>query len=192
MILLLDQDEVLCDFVGAACRIHGSSRERMEQFRRNHEWDISYALGRATEKDLSQDKFWLPIHEAGIEFWENLEPLPWFSDVIGWAENNFDEWYVVSAPSRETSSYTGKVLWLKRQFGYRFDRFFLTPHKEMLAFPSRLLLDDRQDNLKKFKAHGGKCLLFPTLGGRLYEHAHDPMKILLQSKYTRGTYEDNG
>lgn len=183
MILLLDMDEVLVDFVGGACKVHGVCRSHMEHYRVSGTWDITDALGRAKTagmSGLSNTQFWNPIHDAGVEFWENLEKLPWFEDVISWAESRFSEWYVVSAPSKETNSYTGKVNWLKRELGRDFDRLFITPHKELLAARDRLLLDDRMSNLDSFKQQGGEAMLFPTRGGPLYSLSHDPMSYLNQ------------
>ena len=181
MILLLDLDEVVVDFVGGACKVHGITRQQMEHYREPGEWTITKPLGLAKTAGwcgLTQDEFWQPIHDAGVEFWEGLDKLPWFNDVLRWADDNFDQWFFVSSPSRETNSYTGKVNWLKREFGSDFDRFFLTPHKELLARRDRVLLDDRDDNLKNFSKWGGKCILFPTKGGRLHAFADDPMQKL--------------
>lgn len=164
-------DEVLVDFITAACEAHGITREQMEHYRAPGTWSIQTALGHALTagaEGLTDNEFWSPIHHRGVGFWEHLNKLPWYDEVIAWAENNFNEWYIVSAPSKESCSYTGKVNWLKREFGNRFDKFFLTPHKEMLAAPDRLLVDDRKMNLFKFMSRGGEGLLFPTKGGPLY------------------------
>lgn len=175
MIVLIDMDEVLVDFIGGACRIHGVAREAMETARKD--WDICEPLGHVKRgRGLSLDEFWEPIHAGGVEFWERLDKLPWFEEVIGWAENEFSNWFIISAPSKETNSYTGKVKWLKREFGRDFDRFFLTPHKEMLTCGENcILLDDKPDNIDKFVNHGGYGILFPSPGNRLREFADRPM-----------------
>jgi len=183
MILLLDLDEVLCDFIGGACKVHKITREQMEFHRVPGCWDISDAMGRAKTAGMSgfsQNQFWNPIHNAGIGFWWHLEELPWFDEVIQWADTKFESWYIVTSPSNETNSYTGKVNWLKRKFGVKFDRFFITPHKELLAQPGRLLLDDRLVNCEQFKRHGGEAILFPTRGGPLHMLKDDPISYLQQ------------
>jgi len=178
MILLLDMDEVLVDFDSGACEAHGITSQQMNHYRHPGQWSLIEPIGRAKTAGMSAltlDEFWQPIHDAGAGFWENLNKLPWYDEVVGWAEINFEEWYIVSSPSRETCSYTGKVNWLKREFGSQFDRFFLTPYKELLATPNRILLDDREDNISEFEKHGGQGMLFPTRGGRLHQWADSPM-----------------
>ena len=135
--IFLDLDEVLADFVGSALKIHGISREELETHREPGRWDITKPLG------LSDDEFWEPIHAAGSGFWSGLDPLPWADELVGLVEETGVPWHVVTSPSRCPTCYDGKVRWLKDFFGADFDRFIISPHKEIYAGPGRVILDDR-------------------------------------------------
>lgn len=184
MIILLDMDEVLVDFVTAACEIHGILRQKMEEYRKPGHWSIVEPLAAALGHELSLDDFWSKIHEAGEDFWTNLKPTPWAADVVSLVEKFSTEWHIVSAPSQETHSYTGKVRWLKNYFGNDFDHFILSPHKYLTAGPDRLLIDDRKANLKKFmydehnRPTGGKGVIFPSKGNECHPWADDPLPLL--------------
>lgn len=162
-------DEVLADFIGAACVVHGFSVEELTLKRTPGTWDITEALG------VSVTKFWKQINKGGKAFWSEIAPLPWKNDVMELVESMTTDWHIVSSPSYSISSYTGKVNWLKKQFGHDFTRFALTPHKEIFANPNTILIDDREENLEKFRAHGGLGVVFPSLGNSLHELRQDPV-----------------
>lgn len=177
-------DNVLVDFDRGAAAAHGVSIEAVNAERFAlfpGQWDllgpIGYAkgLGRA----LTIYEFWEPIHERGEAFWTDLLPLFWngsardmptlLTDVLGLP------FHVVSAPSRLACSYSGKVKWLKDYFGQTFDRFAITPHKELFARDNTVLIDDREENCEKFTKAGGLAILFPSLGNALYHYADNPL-----------------
>lgn len=183
--VLIDMDEVLVDFVGGACRIHGTSRERMEAERNAGSlgiWDISSPLGYATGlgRAMTLSEFWKPIHDAGETFWRDLQPTPWLGQLVDIVETAFgpESWHVISAPSRLTESYTGKVRWLKSYFGPGFDRFAITPHKHLFARDNRVLVDDRESNCDAFSREGGQSILFPSRGGPLWAYADNPLSFV--------------
>ena len=178
MIALLDIDGVLVDFESAALQVHGVNDAKKFRTlpRQLGVWDMTVGL------DISMDEFWKPIDEAGAEFWEGLEKYSHFDTVLNFVHNEFTSWYLCSAPSRCPTSYTGKVNWIQKEFGRDFDRFFLTPHKEMLANPGRCLIDDRFINVQNFSAHGGHALLFPSLANNLHKFADDPISCLKSQK----------
>lgn len=171
--LLLDMDEVLVDFVGGACRVHGTTREEIESFWPEGHWSVVEPIGASKGIVLTEDRFWETIHKAGRDFWINLEPLPWLSELLKLV--NGRSWYIVSAPSRCPSSYDGKVQWLKNYFGARFDRFIISPHKYLLAKPGVMLVDDREKNVDEFIRHGGIGAVFPARSNSRYEWASNPL-----------------
>jgi 5'(3')-deoxyribonucleotidase len=176
--LLVDMDEVLSDFIGGACRLLGVDKEAVQNERRPGEWSIVRPLAVVLRRPaFSQTQLWRSINNKGIEFWETLEPLPWFEDVVDLVKSFTDDWHVVTAPSKSDTSYTGKVRWLKRYFGDSFDRFIITPHKEVYARPNSILIDDREENIVKFcdpncerlPCSRGQGIIFPSKGN--YRHA---------------------
>lgn len=170
-VLYVDMDDVMADFVGAACLAHGMTREKMETRRKPGCWDIKKALGANTLKE-----FWEPINATGSEFWYNLEPLPWFGELVELLVWLQIEWYILSTPGNCPSSYVGKVMWIEKYFGEEFVNYILTPHKHLLAH-NAFLVDDRPDNINKFIEHGGRGMIFPTLGGPplVHDYVHDPV-----------------
>jgi len=170
--ILLDMDEVITDFTGGACRVHGWTRQELEAERSPGEWDITKPMG------ITQDEFWAPINAAGSDFWFGLQPLPWIYDVLHMMDSLTDKWFILSSPAWGSASYIGKVLWLKRFFGHKFDRFCITPHKYLLAKEGALLIDDSPHNVETFRSAGGRALLFPSRGNDLYRWADDPVPAL--------------
>jgi len=176
--ILIDMDQVLVDFTGGVCRMYGICAERLDYHRETkREWEILKPLeatlrenGKiAHHKPYGLNQFWADIHAEGQNFWTSLEPLPHFTELLDLVTNHpiTEEWHVASSPSRESSSYSGKVAWLKSKLGNDFDRFVLTPHKHLFAGAGRLLIDDRPSNLTKFCDKGGIGILFPSEGSVL-------------------------
>jgi 5'(3')-deoxyribonucleotidase len=164
--IFIDLDEVLADFIGAACRVHGINRGLMDSCRT--QWSIIPAIRR----DMTIDQFWDPISQLGKQFWIDLEPLPWISELMNLIGKYKCSWHVLSAPSSHCEeSYDGKRKWLQNHFGKNFDRFLLTPHKHLVSKPGTLLIDDRPDNVQRFYYNelgtcmtGGQGIIFPTTG----------------------------
>lgn len=177
MRILLDMDEIITDFVGAALRVHGWTRE---QFYAKHPigtWDMETTLG------VSNTKFWKPIHEAGEEFWLNLVLLPFSAEMMYLARKIDPKWYIVTSPSSCPTSYSGKVKWLRENFSSTFKSFVITEHKHLLANPSTILIDDREKNCEAFVAHGGHAIIFPTLHNSKHKFAYDPVTYVKETFY---------
>jgi len=159
MRILVDLDDVLVDFVGAAVKLHKRSMAELNEKRIPGTWDISKPLG------LSPTEFWYPInHVAGSSFWSNLEKLPWYNELLEAVKAKTNDWYIVTTPSLHLSSYAGKLAWFVSTFGSSFNQYVLTQHKHLLANEQTILIDDSDRNIKKFCDAGGIGLLFPTAG----------------------------
>jgi 5'(3')-deoxyribonucleotidase len=172
MIVYVDLDEVIADFVGAALRLHGWE---LEEFLRLHtlgEWGMAPTMG------ISNNQFWRPINLMGERFWKNLDTLPWAHNVVDTLKELEVEWYVVTTPSNDPGSYSGKVHWIQGFFGSNFDNFFLTKHKSKLANPDSVLIDDKPGNVSSFTEAGGQGILFPTWGNCLHELRADPVSYV--------------
>lgn len=178
--ILLDLDDVLCDFIGTAASLWGVKRKKLERYWTPGDWSMVSALGKARYGDskpegISDEEFWRMIHSYGSRFWENLPLLPWMWKLIQLVEQYTLDWHIISAPSRCSTSYTGKVRWIKRWLGEDFDRFALTPHKHIFACPNVVLIDDRESNVEHFIQHGGKGVIFPRYNNRLHAQREDPL-----------------
>lgn len=174
--IILDVDEVLADFTNAACKIHGIQRAALEDYRLPGVWEINETVCKlANSSSLTKEDFWPPIDRAGDEFWAKLELLPWADELLELVTAYTDDWHLVTSPSLNSSSYNGKVRWIQKHFGSHFDRFSIHPHKHLYANQNTVLIDDRQETVEKFIAHGGRGLVFPSTGNSLHSLSADPV-----------------
>lgn len=167
MRILLDLDEVLCDFVGAACRVHGLPAGFDP--RSNGEYSLEQQWG------ITSEQFWGPINAKGVEFWEGLEPKPWNDSLLKLVQDFTDDWAIVSNPMNSPYAAQGKLMWLQKHLGTQADRYCLTPHKYLLANPNSILIDDCEANIQAFNTAGGRAILFPSQGNSLYSICKDPI-----------------
>lgn len=172
MRILIDMDECLVDFVAGAARLWGLSTQELDAKRTPGVWDITGPLG------VTYEEFWAKIHEGGTDFWERLDSLPWFWNMIKLVEKYTKDWHIISSPSEEECSYTGKVRWLKRVMGRSFSNFALTPHKQIFANNFTVLIDDREENCLKFREAGGYAIVFPNIGNSLYNKRANPLSYV--------------
>jgi cytidyltransferase-like protein len=101
--------------------------------------------------------FWQPITDAGANFWINLD---WMSD--GEKLWKYIKKYtptILSAPSREKSSRVGKEIWVRTNIPGTELILKYASEKQELAEPNAILIDDREDNIKQWKAAGGIGIL---------------------------------
>ena len=97
--------------------------------------------------------FWQPISDAGEDFWINLE----------WMKDGKQLWdYIkpynpklLSAPSREQSSRTGKEKWVAEHLPNVPLLLKAAEQKQLYASPKSILIDDRADNIKRWNEAGG-------------------------------------
>jgi 5'(3')-deoxyribonucleotidase len=187
MIIFLDIDEVLVDFVNPAIEAHGLDHDKVYDLWSMDEWSLHKNLG------MPDSKFWQPIIEAGPEFWENLPEKPWIDEMLYLVSSKvaatYDECYLVSSPNKCVTSYTGKVRWIRKRFGGGFDKFILTPHKHLLAAEDRLLIDDNPYNCERFIKQGGQAILFPFWGNRNRKYLEDPIGFVKRQLHAKTRVE---
>lgn len=183
--IYLDMDEVLVDFIGGYIKMMGLDYQQVMSHHKRGEWAIMDTLTRAMKlpKPMSVEQFWAPI-DGDCQFWEKLEPLPWCDRLWKEVHKLTQDVHIISSPSHCDSSYTGKVRWLKRKFGRDFTRFMLTPHKEILAKPNSILIDDRESNCNKFCKAGGRSVIFPRYCNGIGEVA-DPVEYVMDELRTQ-------
>lgn len=162
-IIFFDMDGVLTDFYGSVMEAFGRQKNR-----RFHpfpqKWNIWEHLG-CTEK-----QFWDACR--GTDFWANLDwcngghqLLLAAEEVVG-AENI----YLLTSPSRDPGSYAGKYLWVEKHLPNYLSRLILTGKKFLLAKDDRILVDDSDDNCRKFIEAGGLACLVPQPWNAAHEH----------------------
>lgn len=186
--ILLDMDELLSDFVGGACGLYGKTKEDVYRYWTPGRWEMDEPLSRATGEPVTIDSFWRKIDETP-GFWHYLPELPWMMELIHVVEvfeTKYDlkRWNVVTSPGKDPGCYLGKATWLKKKFGRDFDRFAITPHKELFAQPGVILIDDRESNIENFIKNGGQGILSPAHHNRLHEKKSNPVRFIVDSLYS--------
>ncbi|MCK9568818.1 hypothetical protein M0R72_07755 [Candidatus Pacearchaeota archaeon] len=167
--VLLDMDEVITDFVGAALREHGWTRHRLEKVWTPGTWSIVEPM------EMTQQQFWAPIKAAGTDFWAYMNPTPWAEKILG-LMSKYD-WMIVTSPSKCAAAGTGKIRWIKQQLGEDFEDYVITPCKSRLARPDYVLIDDREETVKNFVKAGGRGIVFPSRHNFLHE-CSDPVQYV--------------
>jgi 5'(3')-deoxyribonucleotidase len=184
--ILLDMDEVLTDFVGAACELWGASYGEVLPHWPPAQWDMVSPVDAAIRSkgirdpespELTFEEFWKPINENEA-FWAGMRKTPWCDAVITLVRMFCDDVHVISAPSLCISSHTGKIKWLRRMFGQDFSNFALTPYKELFVSEGVVLIDDRDLNCERFRKHGGTSIVFPTHHNRMHSFKTDPVQYV--------------
>ena len=148
--IYFDMDGVLARFVCGSLKAHGKSLPIMETT-----WDFFSQVG------LSASEFWEPLRN--VEFWANLERH----------DDGFQLWQMVSLRYEVDSigfltspgcpqSVDGKKEWLSKHLAPEWaKRAIFAERRELCAAPCKLLIDDHEPNIVKFKQHGGKGVLVP-------------------------------
>lgn len=151
--ILLDMDGVLCDFLGATLRLFDAD-DRLASWPAGT-WDVEPVLG------ITTAELWGRIDEQGMGFWAELPEYPWAAELVA-ALERIDDVVISTAPSRSHHSAAGKMIWLDRHFGGRFrGRYMMGSRKELMARPEVCLVDDRDENVRKFRKAGGAAVLVP-------------------------------
>jgi hypothetical protein len=144
----IDLDGVLVDFVSGVLAAHGARLPPREIC-----WDFNTQLG------LTAGEFWAP---CGKDFWESLSWTHEGPALLEAVEKVFgDNVVVLTSPCKTAGAVEGKVEWIRRNMPKYARRYFVGPPKHLLAGAGKLLIDDHDDNAKKFAAHGGRVVLVP-------------------------------
>jgi hypothetical protein len=145
--IFLDLDGVLADFVGGARKRHRCDAPVTR-------WDF---FG---DWNLTPEQFWMPLADA--EFWAGLDKTPECDAVVRLAEQHFgDRVAILSSPAKTPGCDDGKRAWVAKHLPGYVDRTFLGTAKHLVAHTRAVLLDDSDDNCRRFADAGGQYLLMP-------------------------------
>lgn len=159
-IIFLDMDGVLVDWDAAVYALYGQ-KPPARSVRRP--WDTEKVIG-TTSADM-----WARINANGPDWWEFLDPYPWFAELHDELKAMGPELVILTAPCDGGNSSAGKVRWLNRHLGRGTYRLVMTKHKDLLAAPGRVLVDDGDHNADAFDAAGGHTVLLPQPWNRAPE-----------------------
>ena len=107
--------------------------------------------------DTPKEEFWEPITKAGAAFWIKLKWMPDGKQLWDYIKPFNPD--LLSAPSCEESSKIGKRIWVKRQLPGVKLILRQADRKQEFATPNSILIDDRADNIQRWKDAGGIGIL---------------------------------
>lgn len=148
--LFFDLDGVLSDFVRGALKFHG--REDVHPSR--VEWGIEAQLG------MRPAEFWAPL---GYGFWSSLEPYPDGMALLAAAEKlvSPERIALLTSPCDTAGCVDGKRDWVARHLPAYTRRLFVGSAKHLFAAPTKLLIDDNDENCRRFESAGGRTVQPP-------------------------------
>jgi hypothetical protein len=143
-ILLLDIDGVLADFNQSANDFHKFNIDRSKMT-----WSFWKQF------NMTDGDFWSPLDE---NFWANLPPTKELSEIISLVERFFGEYvYLCSSPCLTPGCATGKARWVEKHLPKYSRKLLLVSDKHLFAKYGRVLIDDNEDNCRKWRDFGIAC-----------------------------------
>lgn len=173
--IFVDMDGVIVDFVrGSLLRWNIDIDKMPFEERKKLGWSYWEHFGFETEQ------FWEEIREGGEDFWANLPLYSWSLDFLDYiravADATDQEWALLSSPSRDPRSLSGKVLWMQKHIDPLFRDYLLVPagHKKQMA-KGNILIDDHDQNVEDWIEAGGKAVMFPQTWNQMKNFADRPI-----------------
>lgn len=120
----------------------------------------TWLYDKCAEKGMSKNDFW--AKNRGFDFWSSMQIYPWSKQLIQVVEKNADDWMFLSKPSMDFDCLSGKAAWVKKHFGEK-KLWLAQDHKEYAAAPTRILIDDKKENCKKWSEFGGFAYHWPEI-----------------------------
>lgn len=142
-------DEVLADFVDAACRVHNRAVDTVQSW-----------LFYEQQWGITSGEFWGKIHELGDSFYADwVRPKPWAYEL--WVKlTHLGDVVVMSSPGiGKPVDYAAKRIWIDKYFPGA--KLIVGSDKHLLAGNGRMLIDDNETTCDKFEQYGGVSCLVP-------------------------------
>lgn len=176
--VFVDLDGVVADFVGGVFALHKDTipSEKADQIITNMRgsYDIVESLG------MTPGNFWRQIDQDNL-FWENLLLTDEAVSLMAQLEKHpkKPDIYFLSSPALSPSCYYGKASWVQKNFPKYINKLILTGHKNFLANRDRILIDDSDMNIDKFRVSGGLGVIFPRPWNSKYQFSRTPMTLVI-------------
>lgn len=175
MEIYTDLDGVAADFSNGANDLHGRHGAYVPKWDWYKDWGMTDA------------QFWAPIRECGADFYTRyVKPYRWMDQLLD-ELRKFGPLVIVTANPRHGGLMAGKLDWIDKYIGDC--EVIYCNNKARLAKPDKILVDDSQENIDKFKAAHGRTVVFPQLWNtartRCYfrvQHVVDSIKAYLEQE----------
>lgn len=172
-VVAIDLDDVLVQFTAGAMRVHGAMFDVDTHPRMR--WELAEILG------ISVQQFWEKINATPL-FWVDLAPHSWGLGVMTLAHEIADKVIILSHAGGHPDAHYGKRVWAQRHILTHFQdvKLCLVEDKWLLSRPGRLLIDDKEENVRDWRAMGGRAVLFPQPWNSNHELCADPISAVLR------------
>jgi FMN phosphatase YigB (HAD superfamily) len=120
--------------------------------------DLTGYLPSDYESKFGKTKFWSVIPTNTSKFWSELPWMPEGKTLWNYIKKQNPS--LLTAPSRHNSSRIGKQEWVDKHIPGTPVIFKAAKQKHELATPNSILIDDREDNIERWKNAGGIGILF--------------------------------
>lgn len=148
-IVLLDMDGVIVNFIDGIIDSLGLDISHCDWTT----WDHHEKLG------ISKSAFWRATNEK--DWWLNLEPYPWATELVCCLRRDYEVIYCTS-PSLDSSCPSQKIDWLrKHDFMGNVNSYQIGPMKCLNVRSGAILIDDYDVNIGNYRMAGGKAITFP-------------------------------
>ena len=175
MIVFVDLDGVLVDFVGGINRVFSLPTEFPPPKNGVPQWDWFKHHGITDEQvnDICTSDFWANLkwtldgHEIFRIITKYIKP---------------ENIYLLTCPMPNLESASGKAQWVNKHLPFYNDRLIITrAPKQLLAGSNRILIDDKTENIDEFRKAGGQGILVPRIWNRL---AHlDNVLLFIEAEF---------
>lgn len=146
--IFLDLDGVLANFTDGACKVHG----RLGYCVKKWDWYSDWGY--------SDDDFWRPIEELGEDFYSKwVKPFPWNNDILRLVRSH-GEFVIATANPLHPGLASSKTRWINEHIRGPVD-VMMGNRKDLFSAPGRILIDDSDDNISRWRESGGDGILFP-------------------------------
>lgn len=171
----IDLDGVLVEFVRGMVKAHGLPSDPYDDPKWAGEYLLTKVLGIPKLHTL-----WKP---ATHKFWAELEPSPECPSILAICERIFgaDNIWLLTSPSLNTGSASGKMTWIYNNLPKHYHRrFMIGPGKELCADANSVLIDDSDDVLGRFVAAGGHGVLYPRPWNSRHSEADRRVEVMTE------------
>ena len=169
---LLDLDGVLVDFMKGAHEFYGLQYSYEDY---PYEYATWNCLPPKDVTSMTSREFWDGLT---AEFWASLEWMPDGKEILTLIESYLprDNICILTTPTLNKSSIVGKMLWIEKELSKYKRQFLVGPAKEFCASSRRVLIDDADHNIEKFREAGGLTITVPRKWNSM--HAEDTLPFL--------------
>jgi 5'(3')-deoxyribonucleotidase len=163
MLIVLDQDEVLCEWLNTVLKWYNEDRGTTYTRADVTQWDVISCL--PNSRDFLRSILRYP------ETYRDLEPVPGAIDgVKKLIDDGHDVVIATATPKFAGISFHGKLEWIRRNMPFfDLDNFVSIKRKDLLVRQGAVLLDDGPHNLEAWAKSGGYAVA--------YDHAWNHREI---------------